>query len=642
MKVHTTAFKEQIKEMGRELDSIITFGETVLGSEELNAVTPFFESSLLKSVMKQLEIDSNVEIPVNTILNYQFGMKIDGEYEYINFGNYVVKEVEKQEDTNSYLITCYDKLLYSMKEYSGVGVEFPITIRDYINSLCENIGLTFKNKEEEFANYDKQITKELFLSDEGTSLGYTYRDVLDQLAQVTASVICINSNDELEIRYINQTNDTIDEEYLKNINVNFGEKFGPINTIVLSRSANSDNVYYPTELPENPIEFKISDNQIMNFNDRSDYLPDIYEKLNGLEFYTNDFASTGITYYDLYDMYNVKIGENIYPCLMLNDEILVTQGLEENIFTELPDGAKTDYTKADKTDIKVNQTYIIADKQKGEIEALTNRVTTVEDKTGNTYTIEQTNQLIQNAQNGLTNIFKQSGGNNIFRNTGLWFENTGEEAQQNPYEFWIGNAKRQSNFEASSRNSIIIQEGTFEQDEEVGNGTYTVSFSYKKLIELANTKVIINDTEYELAELEKTEFYTGKKNNDGEYIINPLEVTANHITIKFVSDTDNSLELWDLMVNKGSEKVVWTQNENETTTDTVNISKGITITSSELDVQFKANADGIRTLDKNGNKLTDFTDKGMTTKEATIENEATVVGILRQRVGNQVWDSFIG
>ena len=287
--------------------------------------------------MKQLDIDSNVEIPVGTVLRYEFGVKVDGEYEYINFGNYIVKEIEKQEDTNSYLITCYDKMLYSMIEYTGLSVEYPVTIRDYINAICESIGLTFKNKNEEFANYDKQITKELYLSEEGTSLGYTYRDVLDELAQVTAGVICINENDELEIRYINNTGDTIDEEYLKDVNVTFGEKYGAINTIVLSRSANSDNVYYPQELPENPVEFKISDNQIMNFNDRSDYLPDIYEKLNGLEFYINDFSSTGITYYDLYDLYNVKIGDNTYPCLMLNDEILITQGLEENIFVDRPE-----------------------------------------------------------------------------------------------------------------------------------------------------------------------------------------------------------------------------------------------------------------------------------------------------------------
>ena len=106
MKVHTTAFKEQIKEMGRELDSIITYGEAVLGNEQLNAVTPSFQGGILKSVMKQLDIDSNIPIPVGTILNYKFGVKVNEEYEYVDFGNYVVKDVEKQEDTMSYKITC--------------------------------------------------------------------------------------------------------------------------------------------------------------------------------------------------------------------------------------------------------------------------------------------------------------------------------------------------------------------------------------------------------------------------------------------------------------------------------------------------------------------------------------------------------
>ena len=102
MKVHTTAFKEQIKEMGRELDSIITYGDTVLGNEQLNAVTPSFQSSILKSVMKQLDVDSNVEIPIGTILKYEFGLKVNGEYEYLDFGNYVVYKVEKQEDLTKY------------------------------------------------------------------------------------------------------------------------------------------------------------------------------------------------------------------------------------------------------------------------------------------------------------------------------------------------------------------------------------------------------------------------------------------------------------------------------------------------------------------------------------------------------------
>ena len=367
MKTHTSSFKEQIKLIGKEIDSRITFGSTVLGKNDLNAVTPSYQGAILKSVMKQLDIDSNVAIPIGTNLKYEFGLKVNGEYEYINYGNYVVYSIEKQEDTNSYKIVCYDKLLYSMLDYVKLPITYPISIRDYINSISTVLGLKFANKNDTFANYDKQIQADLY-----DGLGYTFRDVLDELAQVTASTICLNENDELEIRYITETGDTIDEEFLKDVNVNFGEKFGAVNTIVLSRSGDSDSVYYPSVLPANPYEIKISDNQIMNGNDRADFLPDIYNKLNGLEFYTNDFVSTGIIYYDLCDRYSVKIGDNTYSCVMFNDEVLVTQGLEENIYTELPEQTETDYKYASKDDRMINQVYIIAKKNEAEILAVVN------------------------------------------------------------------------------------------------------------------------------------------------------------------------------------------------------------------------------------------------------------------------------
>ena len=390
MKAHTSNFKEQIKTMGRELDSKITYtlnGVNVeLGKEQLNSITPTYQGALLKSVMKELDIDSNVYIPEKTILNYQFGVKVNGEYEYINFGNYVVYKAEKQEDTNSYKLTCYDKMLYSMIDYEKMDITYPISIRDYIKAICDKLGLTFKNYNSTFANYNKKINNELYLDTNGNSIGYTFRDIFDELSQVTASCICINENDELEIRYINDTSDIIDEEFLKDVNISFGERYGAINTIVLSRSADSDNIYYPEVLSENPYEFKISDNQIMNFNDRSDYLPDIYEKLNGLEFYLNDFSSTGICYYELLDRYNVQIGDNTYSCIMLNDEINITQGLEENISTEMPEETQTDYTKADKTDRKINQTYLIVDKQNQQI---TSVVSQVDDQNSKIATISQ-------------------------------------------------------------------------------------------------------------------------------------------------------------------------------------------------------------------------------------------------------------
>ena len=373
MKSITQGYKNEIKQFGRQLYSKITYeldGETIeLGVEELNSITPTFQGGILKSVMRELDIDSNVDIPLNTVLTYQFGVKVGNSYEYINYGNFIVYKSEEQKDTRSYKLTCYDKMLYAMKDYEEVVGTYPMTVRDYITELCDTIGLTFKNENDTFANYDKLIPSDLY-----KEIGYTYRDVLDELAQVTASTICINEqDDELEIRYINETNETIDEESLKDVNVEFGQKYGPVNSIVLSRSAESDNVYLRDEesVTENGLcEIKIKDNQIMNSNDRSDYLQDILDTLDGLEYYINDFTSTGITYFELCDKYDVEVFGNTYSCILLNDETKVTQGLEEVVYTDMPEGSETDYSKADKTDRRINQVYIIADKQAGQIQSL--------------------------------------------------------------------------------------------------------------------------------------------------------------------------------------------------------------------------------------------------------------------------------
>lgn len=412
MRAHTSLFKENIALLGRQQNVIITYqqnGETItLGMEDLNSVSPHFEGGILKSVMKQLDIDSNVEIPEKTTLNLSYGIKTSDlgniiEYEYLNLGNYIVYKTEKQEDTKSYKITCYDKMLYAMTPYENMGITYPITIRDYLNSICTYLGISFASASDTFANYDKVIQNELYLDAEGNDLGYTFRDVLDELSQVTASTICINDVDELEVRYITDTGDTIDAEYLKDTNVNFGEKYGKVNSIVLSRSAESDNIYLRDEesVAENGLcEIKIVDNQIMNFNDRFTYLEDILEKLDGLEYNLNDFSSTGIVYYELCDRYSIQIGNETYSCVLFNDEVNISQGLEELIHTDMPEESETDYTKSDKMDRKINQAYVIVDKQNQKIDSFVEQVQTTQELNENR--IIQISESIQSVQETIT------------------------------------------------------------------------------------------------------------------------------------------------------------------------------------------------------------------------------------------------
>ena len=384
MKNRSADFKNEIKTMGRQIRSQVTYGTTTL-EEELYHINFSYDGNILKSVMKRLEVTSSTMIPKNTTIDYQLGVLIPAEdeddtdeWEWLDYGNFIVYEVKKEEDTDNYVMTCYDKLLLSMVDYVGINDTFPMSVRSFIGALCTKLGITFANSSDTFANYNRTLDSDLY-----ADLDYTYRDIFDELAQVTGSTICINDDDELEIRYIGSAVDTITAEFLKDVNVDFGEKYGPVNSIVLSRSAESDNVYLRDEdsVSQNGLcEIKIIDNQIMNFNDRSDYLPDLLQKLDGLEFHTNDFSSYGIAYLEVCDRYNITIGQTTYSCIMLNDEIDIEQGIEENIHTDLLEESETDYTKADKTDRRINQTYIIVDKQNQTIEALAEEVSENDEK----------------------------------------------------------------------------------------------------------------------------------------------------------------------------------------------------------------------------------------------------------------------
>lgn len=406
MKIHTDDFKIEIKSLGRMQDVRITYSLNnqinIIDGENINSITPNYSASLLKSVMKCLDMDSNIQLPKGTKIKFEYGLLVNGTYEYLNYGNYIVYSSEKQEDTLSYSIKCYDKLLYSMKDYEELNITYPCTIKQYLVALCNKIGLEFKDSS--FANQNRQVTNDLFKEQ-----GYTYRDVLDQIAEVTGGIICLTLDDKLEVRYINETNDTIDEEYINDTNVSFGEKYGPINSVVLARAGESDKIYKKdnTSITQNGLcELMISENQFMNFNDRVDYLQELSDKLFGVEYYLNDFVSTGIMYYDLLDMYGVKIGETIYQCLMLNDEQDITQGLEENIHTDRPEKSETDYSKSDKTDRKINQTTLIVDKQAQQIQGVISQIGDRSEKTTTiTADIDGLNSKVSNIEE-TTNVIE--------------------------------------------------------------------------------------------------------------------------------------------------------------------------------------------------------------------------------------------
>lgn len=362
MRTHTSDFKNTIKQFGRELDSKITYGATELGKEQLNSVTPHYESSLLKSVMKQLDIDSNVEIPLETVINYQFGVKVGNSYEYLNYGNYVVYKVEKQEDTRSWKITCYDKMLYAMKDYESLGITYPITVKNFLSAICTKLGLTLAS--DDFVNANKEITSELYLDGEGNSLGYTYRDVLDELSQVVAGIICINNDDEVEVRYPSNAGEyeTVEGTFLHLNNVDDIDDF--------SYELKGNTVQDGTPSPDSPVDIEtVTGTQEINIANKNLYKPYNYSRTHNQVLFTHNedgtITAVGTASSNCFSILNSTVASNDWYITLGAGTYTLSGGISSSIRLDVIDSDGTTLA----IDRGANATFTITEKKKVYIRA---------------------------------------------------------------------------------------------------------------------------------------------------------------------------------------------------------------------------------------------------------------------------------
>ena len=184
----------------------------------------------------------------------------------------------------------------------------------------------------------------------------------------------------------------LDKHFLKDVNVSFSKKYGAVNSVVFSRGNGSDNIYRKDNASINKnglTEIKIADNPFLEGNDRENFIQSLFDKINGLEFYIMDVASTGIMYLELGDFYYFNMVEEKpslksglvksgvrkaqgssggkFLCLLMNDEIKITQGLEESIYSDEPEITETDYKTASITDTSIKNAIIQTNKNSAEI-----------------------------------------------------------------------------------------------------------------------------------------------------------------------------------------------------------------------------------------------------------------------------------
>ena len=341
--------------------------------DNIESIKLSFNAPLTGSVATELTAELKVSLP-DTAIYFQNTATYNGTNATKTYGPFYLKETPSfNADSKTYDHTMYDGFLKAMVDYKPITITYPTTVLAFFQQLC--LACEYTTNITSLPNGSRTISMDIY---EG--INYTYRDVFDDIANATGSLFKCN-NGVIEKCPLGTSAITVDDDLLKNQNIELGEHFGPINAIVLSRADNADNIYKRDETLTSWNEYKISDNQLMNDNNRSDYLDELYNTLYGIEYDIFDLELVGYGGFNPLDKITITTNNATYNSYVFNNEITITQGIEECIYTEMPEESTTDYKTSDTTDKRINQAYIMVNKQNQTINALASEVSENSEKT---------------------------------------------------------------------------------------------------------------------------------------------------------------------------------------------------------------------------------------------------------------------
>ena len=261
-----------------------------INQDEIKEAKPFFNSSIVGTVMRGFKIEASKQLP-NVPIYFQNTVKYGNAHANKLIGPYFLKDLPTfNADSKTFSHVLYDNFITTMVDYKQLNISYPTTVLNYFQQLCLACGFTTNITS--LPNGDKVIDHDIY-----KDIGFTYRDIYEDIGQATGTLFSVNNN-VVEKCSFSQNKIVINDDLLKNKNISIGEHVGPINSIILSRSADSDYIYKRDETLTKWNEFWIKDNILMNGNNRDEFLEDLYQTLNGIEYDTFDLELVGYGGFD--------------------------------------------------------------------------------------------------------------------------------------------------------------------------------------------------------------------------------------------------------------------------------------------------------------------------------------------------------
>ena len=351
----------------KQQDSKITLKETS-NKLETKQIRYSFKGQLFKTIMKQIVLTTkNINLLKGKNLNFQYGLFVNNQFEYIDLGDFYIKDVpESNKGSEEAEITAYDKMVHFMKTFkqSEMNLSYPCTMSDFVNRMCEICGVTLYSTD--FFNSDLIISEDYF-----TAQGITYRDVLVKVAQATLSTIYIKENKLFLAPISSTTEETLDRSYLSKLVIT--DKFGPVNALVLGRGDVEDNIEAKDQASidtNGRCEIRFDENEFIDYQ-REQVINRMFEKIKGLTYYAFEGADVGIMWLEPTTSIALKDNEtDIYNSYYLEADITINTGIKNSIEAKIPEVTNTEYkvtTEEEKKTLKVER---MAKKNEGIIQDL--------------------------------------------------------------------------------------------------------------------------------------------------------------------------------------------------------------------------------------------------------------------------------
>lgn len=581
-------FKLAMTQPVKELQAFVEAEETSLrGEDDLISFKVSGDGGLCKTVMRKLEAKYLGEHNLlGKWVSAGFGVKLSsGAYEYLKYGSFLVSELTITKDTGITNIVAYDKMVNAMKPYVKLDVEYPIDLYTYTQKLCEACNLELGNTSFTVHN-DWQITATKDADGNIIDLwenisGITYRDIFVQIAQATASTCIVGNDDKIYFKPITSTGEQL--TYDNMFKLKLEDKYGEINSVVLARTPQEDNVYLRDEdsVTVNGLtEFRIENNEILD-KDRENAITPIYNALKGVSYYPFETTTEGLGWYEIGDSFNIvnDVGDELNTTLF-NFSITVDGSLKETLKTTAETKTQTQYQYATSLAKRIKNTEIITNKQEQYIKQLVSDMYEEDGVVNEKYT-----QIYQNIDEIVASV-QNSGGNNLIKNSVMFAYDT----SKNPTEWELegdGTLVINSDTEALANgglsghgftllNKTVRQRVNVKVSDDNAKTYYTFSTKIKKdVLGSCYIKIYNNSEEYTIERpVGESDFYT-------DYEIKGILPKENYYIIEFYGTADSNATFTDNMLAVGEYKSQWTQANGEVMNTQVNINlDGVLVRSS--------------------------------------------------------------